>query len=143
MVMKIAVGAMISTTGCHHCRVTNSSGRPTAVRHASSAPLGPRSPSAHSRSGTELRLTFLNPAASVTTTAPHENSTIVSNCESDRCWYSEKIPTVPSAIVSAESSSKARYARKQREPNLLYSHPAAETSMDLDCGGPPRVKRAA
>ena len=106
--MKIAVGTTMNAIGCHHCRETNSSGSPTAVRQASAAPFSLSSAEIHSRKGRELRLTFLKPAASASSTAPHENSTSAWSCESDIRWYSEKIPTVPSAIKSAETSSQPR-----------------------------------
>ena len=110
--MKIETGTTMKTTGCHHWRVTNSSGSPTAVRQASSAPSASRSPLIQSRSGLELRATFFTPAASAMSTHAHEKSAITCACSSDMRWYREKIPTVPTEMISAETTSKTRYARK-------------------------------
>ena len=81
--MKTDMGNTIRTIGCHQERETNSSGRPTAVLHACSAPSRPRSPRIHSRSGLELRATFFAPAASASSTQPQETSAITCTCWSD------------------------------------------------------------
>ena len=109
--MKIEIGTTRKTIGCHHWRVTNSSGRPTAARHASTAPGSPCSPRVHRLSGAELRYAFFAPARSATSTHPHANAAITCSWVVEIRWYSEKIPTVASAIVSAEANSKPRYAK--------------------------------
>src|SRR5256885_9115202 len=64
--MKIDTGTITNAIGCHHWRVTNSSGSPTALRQASTAARSPRSPLSQSLTGPELRLIFLTPARNAT-----------------------------------------------------------------------------